>query len=802
MRSSVEGLSILAVRLYDRNGVIVYATLPEVIGDDGRAVPGVAAALEGFVTSRFEARKGFNEIGPHGISTNIDLHTSLLPLMVGGSERAKGVLEIQSDATPLVTRSERAGLIILAGVALILGAFYGVLFVLFRRTDDALREEEREREGHLRELERARDELEERVMLRTRDLRSSQAFLQSIIDGITDPIMVINRDFRLTSVNAACQERLAAGEDPVHCYEVSHGRSSPCSNDAQPCPLDRVLATGESCRVTHTHATSGGEERIVEVTATPLRDHRGEIQGIIEVEHDVTELVQATERLRESEQRFRDVTDATGEYIWELDMDSRFVFVTDRVKDVMGFAPSEMIGRTPASFMLDEDVPRVREYFAERGEGKPFEELVHRSVRKDGRVIWQRVSGVPAYDRHGRRVGSRGVCRDITDRKLADEALRESEAHLRAVMDNVVDAIITFDAGGRIETVNLAARRMFGRSSTGFAECSMWKILSRSSLRAVDGDGPSAALRADELIREGQWETEGIRLDGHRFPVDLWVGERDFGGRFRYLALVHDSTARKAAQQELEEARRQYYHQEKMAAVGHLAAGILHEVGNPIAAISGAIEQIRALHRDEACVTERCPLSAESLDHVSMIDEHATRLARITRDIADFASPRAREKQLLDLNSLIRSTINLMRYDRRLRRVELKEDLDRSLPAVTGVADRLTQVFMNLLINATDAAEEIEREDPVIEIQTRIAGDRIQIRVADNCGGMGEAILARARDAFFTTKPVGKGTGLGLSLCESIVTAHDGVMEIESAEGEGTTVHISLPAAELDGSCA
>lgn len=248
--------------------------------------------------------------------------------------------------------------------------------------------------------------------------------------------------------------------------------------------------------------------------------------------------------------------------------------------------------------------------------------------------------------------------------------------------------------------------------------------------------------------------------------------------------------------------RQKYFHQEKMAAIGALAAGVAHEIGNPIAAISG-IAQEMVEHRDQVggvCTEEDCSNCRPDLIH-----EHTQRLAAITREIAEFASPQAAEPQWLDLNARLRSTTSLIRYDRRVRNVDLQLDLDSQLPAIYGVADHLTQVIMNLLINAMDALEDGPNEPKIIVVSTR-RGDRsadggaegradgcVELQVKDNGHGMSRDVLARAFDAFYTTKPAGKGTGLGLSLCYSIMKTHGGSIEIESEPGVGTTVHVFFP---------
>lgn len=241
--------------------------------------------------------------------------------------------------------------------------------------------------------------------------------------------------------------------------------------------------------------------------------------------------------------------------------------------------------------------------------------------------------------------------------------------------------------------------------------------------------------------------------------------------------------------------RQKYFHQEKMAAIGALAAGVAHEIGNPIAAISG-IAQDMVLRREEGlgiCAAKEVCVQCQP----ELILEQAQRLSAITREISDFASPQPVEPQFVDLNTQLRSTSSLIRYDKRMRRVDLRLELDSQLPAIYGVADQLTQLIMNLLINAMDALEPITDRPPTIIVSTRVEDGRVCMTVEDNGPGMEKEVLAQAFDAFFTTKPAGKGTGLGLSLCYSIMKRHEGTIEIDSTPGAGTRVQAFFPIKEI-----
>ncbi|MHB8166525.1 MAG: ATP-binding protein [Sulfuricella sp.] len=250
-------------------------------------------------------------------------------------------------------------------------------------------------------------------------------------------------------------------------------------------------------------------------------------------------------------------------------------------------------------------------------------------------------------------------------------------------------------------------------------------------------------------------------------------------------AVNHMAGALEDREKELVIARQSYFHQEKMAAVGALAAGVAHEIGNPIAAMSGVVQEM--VDRQNA---HECGVAGRACNP-GMLRAQIQRLSAITREISGFAAPQPAERQLLDLNGLVRTAAGLLGYDKRMRRVNLRLNLDSQLPAIYGVADQLTQVIMNLLINAADSLESVEDRPREITICSEVSGGNVRLTVMDNGCGMERDTLNRAFEAFFTTKS--KGTGLGLSLCYSIVTGHGGTIEIDSTPGMGTRVRVFLP---------
>ncbi len=242
----------------------------------------------------------------------------------------------------------------------------------------------------------------------------------------------------------------------------------------------------------------------------------------------------------------------------------------------------------------------------------------------------------------------------------------------------------------------------------------------------------------------------------------------------------------------LEIERQKSFHQEKMAAIGMLAAGIAHEVGNPIAAISALMEDLLSERMEGG---RPSPGPAET-SKMQLVLEQTRRLSQITRDISGLVHPQSKEPQLFDLNALIRSTCKLMRYDRRWKDIDFSLVLDKNLPAIEGISDHITQVLMNLLVNALDALEHVRDGQGRLTISTGMNHNQACFTVEDNGSGMSEETVERALQAFYTTKQAGKGSGLGLTLCNSIVEAHGGALKIESERGMGTRIHVFLPLRE------
>ena len=247
---------------------------------------------------------------------------------------------------------------------------------------------------------------------------------------------------------------------------------------------------------------------------------------------------------------------------------------------------------------------------------------------------------------------------------------------------------------------------------------------------------------------------------------------------------MQDELARRDS--EIELSRQQSFHKEKMAAVGSLAAAVAHEINNPLSAIVGVAQVM-----NQECQSADCALYGASC-HPEMILEQATRVMHITRQISEFSVPQSQEAQLTDLNNLLRSTANFVKFDRRFRLVDVVLELDANLPAVVVVADHFVQVAMNLLINAADALRDLEGRAPQIRVSTSYEGE-VTVRVADNGCGIPPKILPRVFEERFSTKDPGRGGGLGLALCRSLIEMAGGRIDIGSELGVGTEVEIRLP---------
>ncbi len=222
---------------------------------------------------------------------------------------------------------------------------------------------------------------------------------------------------------------------------------------------------------------------------------------------------------------------------------------------------------------------------------------------------------------------------------------------------------------------------------------------------------------------------------------------------------------------------------EKMVAVGQMAAGIAHEIGNPLASLSSVAQYLG-----------RKLSTPEGKEHLLVIEQQVNRISSILKRMLSLSRPATTEYKWTDINELIDSTLSLVKFDKRMQSVTIKNTAGTDLPMVWLNPQNFEQVLLNIFINALDAinAKQTEQEH-FLEITTGLEGGMVEIRVSDTGIGMSPEVCKRAFESFFTTKEIGKGTGLGLFISYNLVAEIDGTIELQSELGRGTTVIIRIP---------
>ena len=455
------------------------------------------------------------------------------------------------------------------------------------------------------------------------------------------------------------------------------------------------------------------------------------------------------------------VMDLLPEIILILEKDGKIIDWNRMAGENFGLRRGESRGVSVLSFVAPDAAP---ESLSQLHASQVVPAVDIRAVRSDGAVIDLRYEIKPL---HGPKGDVRVLIgRDITLDKQKDlDLLRFSN-----VIQHTINPIQITDASGKMVYVNPAFE-----TASGFSREELIGQNPRMLSSGKHGrDFWSAVWK--HILGGKLWvgRVENRRRDGSPFHTELVVSPIvDAAGKVvGFLGAHRDITEQIILEQQLVRSQR-------MESIGTLAAGIAHEVGNPLTAISSLVQVLQRTVQD--------PFATEKL---GLINSQISRIAKIIRDLVDFSRPSTHVSKPTDLNTILHDALNIVKYGKKVKDVTIALDLDPQLPAIRIVPDQIVQVFINVLMNAVDA---LDGRPGTINVSSRSTDSVIDVAVSDTGKGIPEDQLDKIFEPFYTTKGVGRGTGLGLWVSYGIVKSFNGDIIVESIPGEGSLFTIRLP---------
>jgi len=563
--------------------------------------------------------------------------------------------------------------------------------------------------------------------------------------------------------------------------------------------------------------------------ALPMRDEAGRIVKWIGTNTDITERRQAEEAIRESEERFRALADTAPVLIWMSGLDKHVSYFNTRWLKYTGRTMEEELGGGWVKGVHPDDVDHCWNIYSEAFDHcEPFE-LEYRLRKTDGQYGWLHESGAPRFLPGGTFAGYHGACIDITARKLAEaelrrvhdeleqrvsertaqlalanrslqdeiaerkhveEAVRDSELRYKLLTEATFDGIAIHDQGILLE-VNAGLERIFGYGPGELIGRSLWDLVADESRDLVLANMQNGV--------NGPYEAMGRRKDGTTFPGEVMVRPCRYRGKEVRLVAGRDITERKHLEAERSRHTEELEHQiaertaeiaklesqraqtEKLAAMGRLAAGVAHEINNPIAGIKNAFTLVK----------QAVDPGHPHAEFLGMIDREIGRVASIVQNMYQLYRPESGKGEAVEFRTMINDIDALFAKRLQQRRLALAIDVEPGLDRLSVPRGDLLQVLLNLLNNAIDCSS----DGGMIGLALRTEPDAIRIAVSDQGPGISPEHLAHIFDPFFTTKTGGdqKGMGLGLSISQSLVMAMGGKIEVQTQPVGGSTFSVLLP---------
>ncbi len=589
--------------------------------------------------------------------------------------------------------------------------------------------------------------------------RSKRQWVEDI-DAISDYIVVHDRAWNIVRTNRSLATHLGVPPVALVGEAMSTLRQIAETGSDLPCPFCRDTERAKEEYV------AASVERIFLVSTSRTPGVSDDDTRTIHVLKDITDR-------REAERRYRELFDSIQEGLFFATPDGRFLDVNDAMVRMLGYGSREELLRGDVSPHLY-PVPEAREKFlkalSERGVLRNYEETLR---RKDGTLLHTLQNITAVRDARGHIAQIRGLMLDVTEQKTFQSQLQRERDFNQKILNTTQSMILVLDTAGLISYAN---RRCY---EAGYQEGELIGHRLVDWVEASHQEDFDAAL--DTTAHGHQVENLELRVrrsDGSmgHFSISLSPMRDEQNTVNSVVVVMTDITDAALLQAKLA-------HSEKMATIGRLVSGVAHEVNNPLAAILGFTDLL----------LENPEVPGSAREDLQIILQETQRTKDIVQDLLSFARQRPVQRELVQINSVLRQTIKLRSYDFASHGVEVVEDFEEALAGALGDSQQLQQVFLNILNNAYDAVQEAGQRGR-IKIHTRRQAEMIEVAISDN--GTGIVDPQRNFDPFYTTKQVGKGTGLGLSICYGIVRAHGGEIQCWNNEaGAGSTFVVRIPVA-------
>ncbi|WP_456622305.1 PAS domain S-box protein [Bradyrhizobium sp. P5_C12] len=520
----------------------------------------------------------------------------------------------------------------------------------------------------------------------------------------------------------------------------------------------------------------------ISLSLSPIRGPSGEIVGVSGSARSLTEARRTERALQQQLEERRQIFETSQDLIMVMNSRGHVVQISPSSEAILGYRPKEMVGRSGVDFIHPDHLvqSRVEMRALRRGDRPKFADT--RCLHKNGHEVW--LSWLGSWSEPAKRFFFVG--RDMTEARLAQESLRESERLARNIVETALDAFVQTDDRSTILNWSSRAEELFGwRRDEALGKNAIDLIVADGERRRVNAGLARFVESADGRTLNRRRELMVRRRDGKEFKAELSVTALRRREGLLFNVFYRDLTDKIAAEERIR-------HAEKMEAVGQLTGGVAHDFNNILTVITGTIE----------ILAEAVAKEPELAAITKMIDEAAGRGAELTQHLLAFARKQPLQPREVDVNSLIIDTAKLLRPTLG-EQIQIESVFESESSVAIVDPNQLTTAILNLALNARDAMPGggkliVETgaaylDEVYASVNDVPPGHYVLIAVSDTGAGIPANMLTRVFDPFFTSKGPGKGTGLGLSMVYGFIKQSAGHIKIYSEEGHGTTIKMYLP---------